>query len=307
MKFIILVIVIISVSTFGKSPEWINKLDKDKKLCVQDKEICAVGIGESESLAKSNARAEILKFFKTHINSKFTSELSVIGKDISENSSERIEEITEGAISGIDIRKTDEDEMNFYALAVLNKKNAAKAMASEIKGLDEKIKTLSESKNPKDVFEMEDRYIERESLYERYLLVSKAKIPAPLSFKEMFKMKKEAVDGILINVTIEEEGKKLVLPIVKKELSKLGYKVSDKNSTHSIVGKFYPEKMYMNVDGFEKYNFILELVSENKKGEKNSLKESFQVIGRNYEQAYNKAIEMMSEYLNNNLKKINFN
>lgn len=297
----------LSLSIYAASPEWVNKLDTDKKLCKKDNEICAVGIGESESLAKSNARAEILKYFKTQISSKFTSELSLVGKEVSESSSERIEEITEGAISGIDIRKTDEDETNYYALAVLNKKNAAKTLRNEITKLDEMIKTLSASGDGKDIFEMEEKYIERESIYERYLLISKTKLPAPISFKEMFAKKKQITKNVLVKVTIEEEGKKLVSGLVKKELSALGYKSVANNQSHDLLGKFYPEKMYMNVDGFEKYNFILEITAQNKKGEKNTIKESFQTVGRDYDQAYSKAIESVSDYLNKNLKKINFN
>ncbi|EQC42924.1 LPP20 lipoprotein [Bacteriovorax sp. BSW11_IV] len=307
MKISVLSLMMLSLSIYAASPEWVNKLDTDKKLCKKDNEICAVGIGESESLAKSNARAEILKYFKTQISSKFTSELSLVGKEVSESSSERIEEITEGAISGIDIRKTDEDETNYYALAVLNKKNAAKILRNEITKLDEMIKTLSSSKDGKDIFEMEERYIERESIYERYLLVSKTKLPAPISFKEMFAKKKQITKNVLVKVTIEEEGKKLVSGLVKKELSALGYKSVANNQSHDLLGKFYPEKMYMNVDGFEKYNFILEITAQNKKGEKNTIKESFQTVGRDYDQAYSKAIESVSDYLNKNLKKINFN
>lgn len=307
MKLILLALVLNSTVVQAKSPDWINKLDKDKKLCQVDKEICAVGVGESESLAKSNARAEILKFFKTKINSKFTSELTLIGKDISETSGEKIEEITEGVISGIEIRKTDEDEINFYALGVLNKRNAAKIMANEIKALDEKIVELRASKDTKDLFEVEDRYIEREALYERYLLVSKNKIPAAVSFKDVFQSKKEAIKGVLIKVEIQEEGKKAISSLVKKEISNLGFKMASVNTTHTLTGKFYPEKMHMNVDGFEKYNFILEIIVENKKGERNTLKESFQAVGRNYDQAHGKVLEQVGEYLANNLKKINFN
>lgn len=308
MKYLTLSAFFFIANTFA-APEWTTSLDKNTKLCNAKKEICAVGEGESISFAKINARAEIAKFFSTKIESEFETSLQVVGNDIKESANERVKESTEEVIDGVEIRKTDEDKVNYYALAVLNKSKARKVIRKKVSEIDEKMKALRNEKDQKSIFELESLYVERSLLTNRIVLLSGISNPSPITFEEILKRKKKLVSGVRVLIQLKEEGSSDVSSIIKQEVSSLGYEtVTDsKQATHILTGQFYPEKKFLNVDGFEKYGFILKMNAMNKSRiSKGSLSQEFVAVGRDYRQAYEKAKAEVVIYLKQNMKKLSF-
>jgi hypothetical protein len=79
-------------------------------------------------------------------------------------------------------------------------------------------------------------------------------------------------------------------------------------SKHDFIvrGDLRQEKLHLNVPGFERYKFSMELKSSNKTGEKlGALEFQASENGRSRDQAYAQALAALREYIENNVDELN--
>ena len=88
--------------SYAQRPDWIDNPGKT----FFSGDIYAVGTGKTLNAAQSDARAGILKFFETQINSKFQASLTGADDISTRLSKEEIEESAKGIVKGISITKT---------------------------------------------------------------------------------------------------------------------------------------------------------------------------------------------------------
>lgn len=289
------------------STEWMTEAKKGCK----GSELCAVGTGESVTSAERNARVELSKIFDTKISSKLASSLKSSGKDVEESVSEEIDEATETALSGIEIKKTHEDKTSFFALAVLDKSKAASGFKKEIENLDSQMLAISKDGENIEKVKLEKLFVQREVLNKQYHFLTRQNISAPFTYEQVFLAKKNASNEVVIHIFLDEDEPKTVEAVLLKSISDLGFKttsgqVRNTHSTHILTGEYVAEKQALNVDGFEKFKFVLKVraMKAGSKVESGHLK--FEVIetGRNFAQASEKAIGKVQEYLKKNIEKL---
>ncbi len=310
MKNILIIsLIFCSMVTMAGKPKWIEDISKGCK----KNELCAVGEGESTGFAQRNARTALAKIFSTKIKSKFTQEIASHGGVISDDASEQIEESTEAALEGVEIKKVYEGKLYVYALAVINKKKAAKGFKSEIKKIDSRMRVFIKDDSASAAVKLEKLFVQREGLNKRYEFLTGRGITSPITFEQVFAAKKQRVGTVIVHVYIDESEPKLLEPSIAKQLTEQGFQVTtgrvrNKKSTHVLTGSMVPEKQYMKIEGFEKFKFQVELSSSNAK----SISTGHVVFsdvetGRNFQQAYEKAIPVLMENLKENMDKLNFN
>ncbi|EQC46585.1 LPP20 family lipoprotein [Bacteriovorax sp. Seq25_V] len=304
MKFLFLSLFLLNA--YADLPNWVS----DSKKGCKKSELCAVGEGESSSGAARNARVALSKIFENQVSSKFSSNLSSSNGKVDDSASEQIEEITETALEGVQITKTAESKTSYFALASINKMKAASGFEREIKKLDEKMEILYEEKDPSLAVKIEQLFLQREVLNKRFAFLTGREVQSKIDFSKVFKNKREAMANIILHVYLDEEEPKYVEAAVAQELSSAGYKVTtgrvrNKSSTNIITGEVTSEKMHMNVEGFEKFKFTLKLTSSDLKNvQKGRLTFDTEETGRSYDQAVQKAVEKIKEYIKTNIKEL---
>lgn len=298
--------ILLMTSVFADLPSWV----KDSKKECKKSELCAVGEGESQSQAARNARVALSKIFDNQVSSTFSSSLSNSNGQVDDSAKEEIEERTNTALEGVEISKTAESKESYYALAVINKMKAASGFEREIKKLDEKMEILYEDKDPSNAVKIEKLFVQRETLNKRHHFLTGRDIASKIDFSKIFKNKKAAMESVVLHVFLDEEEPKNVESAIVGELVSLGYKVTsgevrNKKSTHVITGDLTAEKLYMKVEGFEKYKFSLTLKSSNlDRVQKSQLSFETEETGRNYDQAVHKAIDKIKEYVKTNIQEL---
>lgn len=309
MKSILpLLLLFFAFSVDANEPRWVKDISKG---CNQKTELCAVGTAVSRTRAERFARVALAKIFENEISSNFKSKLSSSGAQTFEEMSEEITESTQMAMEGLEIEKTYEDKLNYYALAVVNKKKMARGLKGEIDKLDEKMQVYLEDESASSKVKLEKNYIKRESLAKSYEFLTGREVPSPVSFDQVFKAKKDVVGNTVVHVYLDEDEPKSVEALTSELLSEAGYKITtgrvrNKNSTHIVTGEVVADKQYMNVDGFEKYDITLKLsAKKTDRVETGHLTYTTTEVGRNFSQAYNKALENIKKYLNENLTVLN--
>lgn len=290
---------IISISAWANN-DWVT----DTKKGCKSSEICAVGTGDSRTASERNARLALGKIFDTKISSKLSSSLKSSGGNVEDALSEDIEELTESALAGVQITKNFEDKTSFYSLAVLNKSKAASGFKKEIEDLDGQMTVIFKDGNEVEKIKLGKIFVKREVLNKQYHFLTDNSIQSPVSFEEIFSAKKNASNDVVIHVYLDEAEPKTVEAALAAEVTAMGFltttgQVRNKNSTHIITGEFVPEKQYMQVEGFEKYKFILK-VRAMKAGTKIETGHfNFEDIetGRNLDQATEKALPKIKDFI----------
>ncbi len=291
----------------AETPSWLSDVSKG----CSSGELCAVGTGDSRIQAEVNARAELAKIFQNKISATFKSKLEAVGSSVSDDLSEEIIETTQMALDGVEIKKHHEDKLNFYALALIDKKKAAKGFKTEITKLDNEIDAYMKDSSGSTVVKAEKAFIKRESLAKNYEFLSGGTIHSKITFEQIFKNKRDVLGKIIAHVYLDEDEPKPVESLLVTLLTEAGYKVTtgkerSKYATHTVTGDIVADKKHMNVDGFEKFDIIINLSAKNSsKVETGHLNFTAQETGRNYSQAYAKAEEKIKGYLKENLMQLN--
>ncbi|MBL6991557.1 MAG: LPP20 family lipoprotein [Bacteriovoracaceae bacterium] len=301
-KFIILSL-LTTFEVMAELPKWVQEPNRHCKKY----ELCAIGEAAGATLAQTRARAAIAKIFETQITSKYSQNLSSNNDESSLRLSEEIIEEVNDAFSGIEIRKNHETNTGIYVLAVLDKLKAARNLRKKIRRLDEKMKTYALDHSAQSIHKLSKLFKKREGLQIRYEFLSNKSIPSPVKFSEIFKKIKKAVSKVVLAIDVKEQGSTDIASFMTSVLSDFGYKFDSKKSTHKVEGELISKQQFMNVKGFQKHKFTLNVEAHNRWKQKSSaLTFSVTTIGRDYSQAYAKALPQIKEYIENNITQLNF-
>lgn len=289
-------------------PKWLSDLSSECK----KSELCAVGSGMSLSMAKVNATSGIAKIFETKIKSTFTTELTIDGGQENQWGSERIEEATEMALNGVVHPLTYSGKEEYFALAKVKKSKLARIYQNEMNKLSDKMKALSEVERTGALFELENLYKTWDVFQSRYSFLTGIDQRPPISYREILRRKQKAASDVVIHLYLDEKKPQQLTPHLESILTQIGYsiakgKVLDSDATHLLIGKIKWQKEFLKVEGFEKYKFIFNLNAKNRRHlQSGTMSFSVSETGRDFEQAYQKAMTRIKDYIVKDLHKISF-
>jgi hypothetical protein len=293
------------INAFAKTPDWV---EKTADACSSD-EICAVGDGDSLNSAKSDARANILKYFETNINSRFQSNLTLNNEEIKELNSDELSETAKGIIKGIKITQTHDDNKFFYALAVLDKKKMADEIKFDVEKLDAKMQTLLEDGSPSTALQLEKMFSKREEMNKKHMFLTDKSIPEKVKYKDVYKNK--SVNRLSFYISLEGEELPMgELSSLKNKLSSIitnsGNKVSKNAETADRIlsGRVTLAEEYIKVEGFKKLRVMFRLESENDGASVGVLENEYVETGRDISQIIGKTFRQFNDYLEQNYQNL---
>tara|TARA_Y100000590_G_scaffold446052_1_gene579082 strand:+ start:76819 stop:77811 length:993 start_codon:yes stop_codon:yes gene_type:complete len=328
MVFIFSVAVLISISSCGSQskkkkvalkpgerPEWIFEPGKACK----SYELCAVGEAAGSLGADVAARKNLAKIFETKVSSELninttsssTVKEEVVTGRVDEDVQEKIREQTDQVLRGVQINEIFEGKDSFFALAVLNKKQAAKRIASEIEAVDTEMRAYLNDGRRSSLNKALKKYYLRNNLNERHQFLSGRRISSPVSLRTILNKKRKKRElGTTVKVKFSEVGGiSEVNHLIISHLLENDFKVvtgDNRNSKFSILGSLKKEQQHMNVKGFKRYKFFLQLKSQNKNGEKiGALDFDTVQTGRNLQHAYENAMPEIRQFLDDKLGELN--
>ena len=291
MNKILLILLVFPINLMANElPDWIKNPD-----CGNN--ICAIGHGNTLDLATADARNNIQKVFETKVSSKFRNE---VNQTIDE-SSEILQEESEGIVKGTNIEKVFERGDDYYVLAVLDKEKVANELEFDIEMLDRKMSVLLDDNTIASSKKLEEMYKKREDLNRKYLFLTGREIKEEVEYKNVFKNNKDNFSKAgSYYVNIEDEELKSFLTNL---LIENGIKIVNNSSSAKKIlsGKITNKKEFLNVDGFEKYSLTLNLQLISGGKILKSINKKFTETGINFDQIYSKALAQMQSYLEKNI------
>lgn len=319
---IILILAILSCSTkkrYKRSmldekgrPKWITE---PMSFCKEQVDLCIVGEGAGKLTAESNAQKNFAQFFENKITAKTVTSTdafnqrdgdAIISGEMTESINQEIEEVTEDLIlKGVEFRERFDDDGRVYVLMALNKRKAAEGLRGEIRNYDDKMKALFERKKRAFVRKLMKNFEAREKLNSHYQVITGQRIPQRYSYDQIFSLKKNRLGkNYVVFVKVDNksgETLKGLQTLIVKSLTSSDFLVTTKDASKAkikVFGKLSSEKLFLNVDGFVKYKFTLELNSKNLKGQHiGAMTLENTQVARSFKQAYNNALIKMNQLL----------
>lgn len=284
-------------------PKWVSEPDSACK----STEVCGLGEGTGLQTASANARLEVAKYFGTKIVSKFQVTTTSDNQTTDETVNEDLQEITNQLLDGVKIKKRFDGQTAVHVLAVLDRNVASRKIRNKIKDLDEKMELDYRNKSLSGLFRLKRFYNQRASLNLRYELFKGNRIPEKVTFRNIVNLQKDLSQNKLISVAINgDEGNKLT-SLLKQSLTGLGFRVVDGESEFTLRGRYSSKESYLKVSGFKKYEFILNLTCLNdSKQEIGALAYNNFFTGRDFKQSEEQALKDISNYLKENIDKLQF-
>ena len=310
VNFIISFLVVVLFSGCSSStkqpqrPLWITDTSKE---CIKN-QICAVGSGSNVSLAKIDARNNILKYFETNVSSNFKSTLSSNEVKSDSYKSDDVQEVSSGILKGVEIIKTYNEGGEHYAFAILNKDITIRDLRSDLDRLDIRMKLLISENNPKYNKELENLYLKREQLNKRYLILTGYLLPDVVKYEDIFKIKKSKNISLLVYyITSSNSNSEKLSPILSSVILDNDANVVSSQEQSNRVADISIEriKMPLNIDGFVKYKYSLTIkVKKTSGGVVAVLVNDFIETGRSESQSADSAYISMKKFINENIETI---
>ncbi len=288
-------------------PRWVNQPDS---LC-SSFEICGVGEGSGFQVARTNARVEIAKYFGTQVISKFKVSTTSDNGKLNESVGEDLQEITDQVLEEVELKRRFEGKESVFVFMSLNKNKAAKRIRSEISAIDKKLVTDFEEKSFAGLFRARKLYNQRETLNLRYQFFKGNRIPEKVSYRDISELQKTLVRGksVVVNLSGDPRGEQKVEQILRTALSNIGFKIkgeTSKSLDREITGSFSSKESYLNVNGFKKFEFTLDLKAKNSAGTQvGGMNYSKHFTGRTFRQSEEQAVKDIKDYIEENLDKLN--
>lgn len=306
-----------TIEESGGVPLWLND---PMAGCRKDRELCAVGEGTGAIVAELSARKSLARIFETQIKSttnisqSMTQETDadsiISGKNL-ENVENKIEEITDQVLQGVEVKRIYRSTELVYTLVSLDRYDAAKRVKTEITSLDEKMQSLFQEKSRSSYYRLMKHYALREKLNQRYQFLSGSLLPHLITYDQIQAIKREIVARpVTVRLELQDKAKlKEFSGQVSQMLLDFQYKViteKDRPADFVVSGNLSGDKQHLNVEGFERYKFAIALFSKNAQGEKiGGIKYETTKTGRSFKHAYESAVPDLTQFIEEHFNELN--
>lgn len=287
---------------FIEIPRWVYS---PYDYCDETKELCATGEADSYSSADAQARKNLASIFEVKVKSEFNSQSNahedaplqgVIKQSVQHSLQESVDEILEV----VQIKNHFENEAMFFSLASLDRIKAGELLGERLSKLDTELENLWKNKSRTKLRKIIKAYIEREKLNERFSIVTGEPRVSKITYKDILEWRESRPKQEELALRVGQ-APEWVVEKIKELLTEAGFKIVKANAKKALLLNMDSIHEYLNVDGFEKYTFTLNMTSLESGEKKQVISASETVTGRNQTDALLKVKFFFLDYLEQHL------
>lgn len=312
MKNLLLLLLITSCSQFqgrpvlsdnaSEAPPWIYA---PYEACAEETELCATGEAKNYAQSDLQARNNLASIFEVKVQSELNVQTSssqtfpwqgAVREEVQQSLKESVDQVLET----VQIKKHFKSKGLSYSLASLDRAKASELIGERITKIDDELNTLWAKRSRTNLRRIVRLYLEREKLNERYSIASGAPRPAKMTYKDIISWReaRPRVENLALRVGQAPEW---MTDKLKELLTEAGFRIVKGDSNKAISLNVDSIKEFLNVEGFEKYTFTMNLTSF-EGGEKNKvLSISETVTGRTQADALLKVKTFFNDYIEQHL------
>lgn len=270
--------------------------------CIEARELCTSG--EAQSMAQSDlvAKNNLASIFEVKIKSEFSaytsssSEVPNVHQDVQRSLTESVDQILEA----VQIRDRFQKGELYFSLASLDRKQGAELLRSRIFRIDEELAALWEHRGRTKLRKLFKLTLERQRLNERYSILSGSLIPERISYREVLKWREARPKPEPLALHVGQAPDWLTEKL-SELLTEAGFRLVKGEAPKVLSLNVSSIHEYLNVKGFEKYTFTLNLTSIVNGEKKKVLTASETVTGRTQADALLKVRNYFDSYIEEHL------
>jgi hypothetical protein len=289
----------------GEAPAW---LYSPYELCQEEAELCATGEGQSMNEADAQARTNLASVFEVQVKSEFSassnsSQTFPWQGQVREEVQKSIQESVQQVLETVEIKKRYKVKNLSHSIAVLNRRKVLELLGSRLEKVDNEIDILFAKKQRTNLRRIVKLNLEREKLSEKYSIVAGHGIPPKVSYAQIveFRESKPKQEPLVLRVGQAPDWMREKLTEL---LTEAGFKIVRSGAEKVLTLNVESIKEFLNVDGFEKHTFTLNITSTEQGQKTGSLSASETVTGRSQADALLKVKSYFTDYLEQHLSNL---
>lgn len=312
MKNTLILLLLCSCSYFRKGPvlsenakevpEWIYA---PYEACQETSELCATGEAKTYAEADAESRKNLASIFevqiKSDLNVQTTSTQTFPWQGaVREEVQKSLEESVEQILETVQIKKRYKQDGLTYSLASLDRAGASELLGKRLTKIDDELETLWGRRSRTNLRKIVRLYLEREKLNERYSIVSGQGRPAPMTYRDIMEWRESRPKMEALTLRIGQAPDWMEEKL-KELLTEAGFKIVSGNTPKALSLNVDSIREFLNVEGFEKYTFTMNLTSFEHGERKKVLTASETVTGRTQADALLKVKAFFNNYIEEHL------
>lgn len=312
MKYLFLLLLLGACSHFNKPaptsesakeiPGW---LYAPYEGCSEVQELCATGEGKTSTQADAEARANLASIFEVKIQSELN--VSSSGSQsypwqaqVREEVQKSVRESVSQILEAVQIKHKFRKDGISHSLASLDRTKASELLGNRLRKIDGELKTLWDNHQRTNFRRIVKLYQEREKLNERYSIVAGQGKPSSVSWQEIVKWResKPKSEPLLLKVG---QAPDWLIEKLTELLTEAGFRITRGEAQKIVTLQVDSLKEYLNVEGFEKHTFTMNLNSIVNGEKRKTISTSDTVTGRSQADALLKVKHQFIEYIEQHL------
>jgi hypothetical protein len=273
--------------------------------CIEVTELCATGESKTFAQADIEARNNLASIFEVKVQSEMTVQSSAtqifpwqgaVREEVQKSLKESVDQILET----VQIKKRHKTKGLSYSLASLDRAKASELLGGRLTKIDDELETLWARRSRTNLRRIVRLYLEREKLNERYSIVSGTSRSSKMTYKDIIAWRetRPRLENLAFRVG---QAPDWMSEKIKELLTEAGFRIVKGDAEKAVSLNVDSIKEFLNVEGFEKYTFTMNLTSF-EDGEKNKvLAASETVTGRSQADALLKVKSFFNDYIEQHL------
>ncbi len=285
-----------------KAPAWLYAPYEE---CSQERELCATGEARSLGQADAEARKNLASIFEVRVTSELSAESTMTQSypwqgAVREEVRRSLQESVDQVLETVEVKRHHREKGLTYALASLDRQRASELIGGRLKKVDDELGVLWQRRNRTNLRRITRLYLERDKLNERFSIVSGAPRLSPVSWKNLTEWRQAKSRDEALALRIGQAPEWLTEKL-RELLTEAGFRIVKGDSEKAISVNVDSIKEYLNVSGFEKYTFTLNMTSYLQGEKRKVLAVSETVTGRTQTDALLKVRAYFSDYIEQHL------
>lgn len=312
MKNILILLLLTSCSLFEKRPQ-LSDTSKETpgwiyapyEACSEATELCATGEAKTMANADAQAKSNLASIFEVQIKSELNVNTSssqsfpwqnAVKQEVQQSLQESVNQILEG----VEVKKHFKKDGLTYALASLDRAKASDLLGNRIQKIDDELNVHWARRSRTNLRKIVRLYLEREKLNEKYSIVAGQGRPAKMTYQDIIAWRetRPRVENLALRVG---QAPDWMTEKLKELLTESGFRIVKGDAEKMISLNVDSIKEYLNVEGFEKYTFTMNMTSFEKGEKLKVLAASETVTGRSQADALLKVKHFFNDYIEQHL------
>ena len=287
------------------APTW---LYSPYDLCQEETELCATGEGQSMHEADAQARTNLASIFEVQVKSEFSASTNSSQTfpwqgQVREEVQKSVQESVSQVLETVEIKKRYRNNGLAHSIAALNRHKVQELLGNRLDKVDNEIEILFAKKQRTNLRKIVKLNLEREKLSEKYSIVAGHGIPPKVSYAQIvsFRESKPKSEPLILRIG---QAPDWMTEKLTELLTEAGFKIVRTGAEKVLTLNVESIKEFLNVDGFEKHTFTLNLTSTEQGQKTGSVSASETVTGRSQADALLKVRSYFTDYLEQNLSNL---